>query len=93
MEVIVWIAFAVIVHSGGSAIINDDTPNRTLAACEEKNKEAAIALRAHPQASEILAIGFGCAEVKVKPVVTERKPAASKTDEIIRLPKGTLLQT
>lgn len=75
-SIIVWIAFAILVTADGPQIINSDTVHTTKEACVAQNAEGEAQIRKHPQFGAILALGTGCAEIKVTEV--ERKAPAKK---------------
>ena len=89
MEVIVWIAFAVIVTASGPNIVNSDTFHMTKAECEAENAAAMAAIKKSPDAPKIIAIGINCTEITVKatgnpPVEPKKQKTQPNTDKRLK---------
>jgi hypothetical protein len=78
MEVVVWIAFAIIVTAGGPGIMNSGEMYETKAACEASNAKALEVWKADPAFEQVGALGMACAEIKVTDVDHKKaaKPSA-----------------
>ena len=81
VEIVVWVAFAIIIGSGGPTIINSNAAFATKEECEATNAAALAQFKANPGWDAIIAFGMSCAQITVKEVKHEpdvKKQSAPK---------------